>query len=142
MKRKGLLPLLGLALLGALVYRTRQRPPAAKRIFAEGAEAVRAHIRQGRFSRTLALVAGLSGLPTGADVLLEHYRGSYGQKVMWSPVVLSGAMAATGVWGAISHRAAKTALRWTSVVSLVDGLVGFYFHIRGIARKPAAGARR
>ncbi len=47
----------------------------------------------------------------GADVLLEHYRGSYGQKVTWSPVILSGAMAVAGGWGALSHRAVKTVLR-------------------------------
>ena len=122
---------------GVLARRGRSaRRAGARRIFVEGQEAVLARIREGRFSRTLALVAGLSGLPTGADVLLEHYRGSYGQKVMWSPVILSGAMAGAGVWGALSHRAAKTVLRWTSAVSLVDGLVGFGFHVRGIARKP------
>ncbi|MBE7157832.1 MAG: hypothetical protein INR62_05265, partial [Rhodospirillales bacterium] len=90
---KSLLPLAAL-LLGALVLSHRRKPAArtlAKRIFVEGEQAVLTRIREGRFSRTLALVAGLSGLPTGADVLLEHYRGSYGQKVMWSPVVLSGA---------------------------------------------------
>ena len=136
MKRKTFLPLLGLLVVGALLARSRHRKPTAKRIFVEGAEAVAAHLREGRFSRTLSLVAGLSGLPTGADVLLEHYRGSYGQKVMWSPVILSGAMAVAGGWGAVNPRAARTFLRWTSAVSLLDGVVGFGFHIRGIARKP------
>ena len=135
-KRKSLLPLLSLLIVGAFLARPRRRKSTVKRIFLEGAEAVGARIREGRFSRTLSLVAGLSGLPTGADVLLEHYRGSYGQKVMWSPVVLSGAMAVAGGWGAVSPRAARTVLRWTSAVSLLDGLVGFGFHIRGIARKP------
>lgn len=134
------LPFAGLLLAAVVASRVLSRSPRSKpttkKIFLEGDQAVLARIREGRFSRTLALVAGLSGLPTGADVLLEHYRGSYGQKVMWSPVVLSGAMAVAGVWGALSHRAAKTVLRWTSAVSLIDGLVGFGFHVRGIARKP------
>ena len=135
---KILLPLAALLVAAAVLGQRRRsvRPRGLRRIFVEGEEAVLARIREGRFSRTLALVAGLSGLPTGADVLLEHYRGSYGQKVMWSPVILSGAMAVAGPWGALSHRAAKTVLRWTSAVSLVDGLVGFGFHVRGIARKP------
>jgi hypothetical protein len=35
------------------------------------------HIREGRFQRSLALVAGLSSLPSGFEVAYEHYRGSY-----------------------------------------------------------------
>lgn len=95
-----------------------------------------AHIRQGRFQRTLSLVAGLSSLIAGIEVSYEHYRGSYGQRIMWSPVVLSGAMAGAGVWGFCSSRAARTVLRWTSVATLLDSGLGFVFHVRGIQRKP------
>ena len=35
------------------------------------------HIREGRFQRSLALIAGLSSLPSGFEVAYEHYRGSY-----------------------------------------------------------------
>lgn len=134
---KSLLPLAALTFAAlALGQRRRVRRTGARRLFVEGEQAVLTRLREGRFSRTLSLVAGLSGLPTGLDVLLEHYRGSYGQKVMWTPVILSGAMAVTGVWGAFSQRAARTVLRWTSAVSLLDGLAGFGFHVRGIARKP------
>ena len=72
----------------------------------------------------------------GAEVAYEHYRGSYGQQVMYTPVVLGGAMTIAGICGAFSQRAARTVLRWTSAVTLLDGLVGFCFHIRGIQRKP------
>ena len=134
-RRKPLLSILGLLLVGALLYRPR-RKPTARHVFVEGAEAVAAHIREGRFQRGLSLVAGLSSILAGADVASEHYRGSYNQKIMWSPVVLSGAMTVAGVWGAFSVRAARTVLRWTSLATLIDGVVGFGFHIRGIARKP------
>ncbi len=135
LRRKPLLPILGLLLVGALLYRPR-RKPTARRVFVEGAEAVAAHIREGRFQRSLSLVAGLSSILAGADVASEHYRGSYNQTIMWSPVVLSGAMTVAGVWGAFSRTAARTVLRWTSLVTLIDGIVGFGFHVRGIARKP------
>ncbi|GAC1419816.1 MAG: hypothetical protein NVSMB5_11900 [Candidatus Velthaea sp.] len=66
----------------------------------------------------------------------EHYRGSYGQRVMYTPVILSGVLCGAGVWGFFSRTAARTALRAASALTLADSLAGFYFHVRGIARKP------
>ena len=63
------------------------------------------HIREGRFQRTLSLVAGLSSVLSGIEVLTEHYRGSYSQRIMYSPIILSPALLAAGIWGAISPRA-------------------------------------
>jgi hypothetical protein len=95
-----------------------------------------AHIREGRFQRGLSLMAGASSVLAGLEVSYEHYKGSYGQKVMWTPVVLSGAMTGAGIWGCFSTWAARTVLRWVSIVTLIDGVIGFLFHVRGIARKP------
>ncbi len=94
------------------------------------------HIRDGRFQRSLSFLAGASSVLAGAEVAYEHYKGSYGQRVMYTPVALGGAMTIAGIWGAFSKRAARTVLRWTSAITLLDGLVGFCFHVRGIARKP------
>jgi hypothetical protein len=94
------------------------------------------HIREGRFQRSLSLMAGASSVLAGLEVSYEHYKGSYGQKVMWTPVVLSGAMTGAGIGSFFSKWAAKTVLRWVSVVTLLDSLIGFFFHVRGIARKP------
>jgi hypothetical protein len=103
---------------------------------AREAIAVDAHIRKGRFQRFMALMAGTSSILAGLEVSYEHYRGSFGQKVMWTPVVLSSAMAVSGIWGFFNKWAARTILRWTSAVTLLDSVVGFYFHLRGVARKP------
>lgn len=94
------------------------------------------HIREGRFQRGLSLIAGLSALLGGLEVTYEHYRGSYSQRVMYSPVILSAALTGAGVWGALDRRAARTVLPLCSVALLADGLTGFIFHIRGVARKP------
>ncbi|HEX5413892.1 MAG TPA: hypothetical protein VFZ27_18770 [Terriglobia bacterium] len=99
-------------------------------------ESVVHHIREGRFQRSLALVAGLSSLMSGLEVAYEHYRGSYGQRIMYSPVVLSPALCAAGMWAFKSRRAARTVLPIVSSAVLADCLIGFGFHIRGIARKP------
>jgi len=94
------------------------------------------YIREGRFQRSLSLIAGLASALSGLEVLSEHYRGSYSQRVMYSPVLLSPALFVAGVWGAVSRRAAQTILPVVSVITVVDGMVGFVFHVRGVARKP------
>jgi hypothetical protein len=94
------------------------------------------HIREGRFQRSLSLITSISGLLAGLEVGYEHYRGSYGQRVMYTPIILGGGLFISGLWGAFSRRAARTVLRWTSLLSMADGILGFYYHIRGVARKP------
>jgi hypothetical protein len=46
-------------------------------------------------------------------------------------------LTAAGISGFFSRRLATTFLRYTSFLTLADGLIGFGFHIRGIARKPS-----
>ena len=94
------------------------------------------HVREGRFQRSLALTAGLSSAIAGLEVAYEHYRGSYGQRIMYTPVVCSGALFLAGVSAAFSRRAARTVLPAASAITLVDCAAGFIFHIRGIQRKP------
>ena len=94
------------------------------------------HIREGRFQRSLALTAGLSSAMAGLEVAYEHYRGSYGQCIMYTPVICSGALLVAGVSAAFSRKAARTLLPAVSAITLADCAVGFIFHIRGIQRKP------
>lgn len=94
------------------------------------------HIREGRFQRSLALLTAATSVISGLEVAYEHYRGSYSRRVMYTPVILSGLLAIAGVAAFFSRHAARTVLRLVSVVTLVDALVGFYFHVRGVHRKP------
>lgn len=94
------------------------------------------HIREGRFQRSLALITAMSSLLSGLEVAYEHYRGSYSQQVMFTPVFLSAALFVVGVGAAVSRRVARTLLPLLSVLTMVDGVIGFYFHVRGVARKP------
>ena len=100
------------------------------------AEAVDLDIREGRFQRWLALVAGLSSALSGLEVGYEHYKGSYSRRIMYTPVILSGALVVAGSAGFFSRRAARTLLPAVSAITLADCAIGFYFHVRGIARKP------
>jgi len=104
-------------------------------IFREGIAADK-DIREGRFQKSLALVAGFSSIVSGLEVSYEHYRGSYGQRIMYSPVLLSPLLLIAGVWAFFSKRAAKMVLPVVSSLVLLDSVVGFLFHVRGIQRKP------
>lgn len=97
---------------------------------------VHTHLHEGRFQRGLSLMAGGASFITGLEVAYEHYHGSYSQRVMYTPVALSVALGGAGIWGFASATAARTVLRFVSVITLADSVLGMYFHIRGIARKP------
>src|SRR5262249_53813065 len=86
--------------------------------------------------RFLSFIAGASAMLSGLEVAYEHYKGSYSRRVMYTPVALSGAMTVAGIAGFASPTAAKTVLRYTSAITLLDGIAGFYFHSRGVQRKP------
>jgi hypothetical protein len=93
-------------------------------------------VREGRFQRWLSLIAGASSALSGLEVAYEHYRGGYSRRVMYTPVILSGALTAGGVAGFFSRKAARTVLPAISAVTLADSVIGFYFHIQGVRRKP------
>jgi hypothetical protein len=93
-------------------------------------------IREGRFQRSLALLTAATSVFSGLEVAYEHYRGSYSRRVMYTPVILSGVLAVAAIAAFFSRRAARTILRLAAAVTLIDAGAGFYFHIRGIARKP------
>lgn len=93
-------------------------------------------IQQGAFQRSMSLLVAGTSVITGLEVAYEHYKGSYSNPVMYSPVLLSGALAASAVTSFFFPRAAHRPLRTISYITLADGVIGFGFHIRGIARKP------
>ena len=99
-------------------------------------EIARNLIREGHFQRSLSLLTAGTSIVSGLEVAYEHYRGSYSRRVMYTPVILSVLLGAAGIAGFFSRRAARTILRLVSVATLGDALIGFYFHIRGIKRKP------
>lgn len=94
------------------------------------------HIHEGRFQRSLAFITGMSAILGGLEVTYEHYRGSYGTRVMYTPVLLTPALVGASAWTVFHRRGARTALLVVSALVIVDGLVGTFFHLRGIRRKP------
>ena len=78
----------------------------------------------------------MSALVTGAEVYFEHYRASFGDPWMWSPVALTPPLVVAGIGGTVSRRWAKTWLPLAAGLYFANGVLGSYLHIRGVARKP------
>ena len=92
--------------------------------------------RRGRGQRLLAAATAASALPLGAEIYVNHYGGSFGNKWMWTPVALSPVLSAAAAAAVVSERAARTVLPLTAALTALDGAAGVYFHLRGVARKP------
>lgn len=93
-------------------------------------------VRQGRIQRTMSGVTAASALLVCAEVYYEHYKGSFGNKFMWSPIVVTPPVVGAAVAGIFSRRAARTALPLTSLLYVLTGVAGLGLHARGVARKP------
>jgi len=94
------------------------------------------NVEHGRFERSLSGLTAASALVTGVEIYLEHYKASFGDKWMWSPIVLTPPLVVAGIGGAFSRRWARTALPVAAGLYTANGLLGEYFHARGVARKP------
>ena len=112
---------------------SRKRPLGGPR---RGLERALWNLRTGRIQRSLALAAAAGAPPLGLEIYLEHFKGSFGDKWMWTPIVLSPALAAAGVAGFVSERAAKTWLPAVSALYALDGAIGIITHVQGIRKKP------
>ena len=93
-------------------------------------------VRTGRFETSLAAFAAGGAVITAAEIFTEHDGASFGNKMMWWPIMIVPTVAPAGVAAVFSRRAAKTVLPLASAVVLVNGLQGTYLHWRGILQKP------
>jgi len=93
-------------------------------------------VAHGRFERTLSGLTAFSALVTTAEVYIEHYRASFGNKMMWAPVVVTPPVVVAGIAGVYSKKWAKTALPASAAAYTAVGLIGQYYHVRGVSRRP------
>jgi hypothetical protein len=115
--------------------RTRKATPGAVTGLV-GIEHLLQNVRHGRFERSLAGLTGAGALITGVEIWLEHDRASFANRMMWLPVAITPVMAAAGLAGVFSHRAAKTVLPLVSSIVLFNSVQGQYLHLRGISQRP------
>jgi hypothetical protein len=94
------------------------------------------NIRRGRMQKLLAASTAFSVLPLAFEIYLEHYKGSFGDKWMWTPIVLTPPLTAAGVAGVFSEKAARTWLPALSALYALDGAIGVVTHLRGVQKRP------
>jgi hypothetical protein len=94
------------------------------------------NLREGRAQRLLSVATAFSAPPLAFEIYLEHYKASFGDKWMWTPIWLTPPLTAAGVAGFFSERAAKTALPVLSGLYFADGLIGVITHFEGVRKKP------
>ena len=99
-----------------------------------------ANVREGRMQKLLAASTALSAPPLAFEIYLEHYKGSFGDKWMWTPIVLTPPLTAAGIAGFYSERAAKRWLPLFGALFALDGVIGIVTHVRGVQKRPGGFA--
>lgn len=135
MSSVGVLGLLSAALrpaelLGDPIHGPRPAPPG------HGLARLGQAIAHGRFERGMAVTAASLAVLAGGEAYFEHLRGSFNDRLMWTPVWLTPPMVAAGLAAAANEEAARLVLPIASVITFGDGLAGFVLHLRGIRRMP------
>jgi len=98
-------------------------------------------LRTGRFERTLSALTAAGAVVTAGEIYLSHDGASFGNKMMWWPVVVVPTAFPAGVAAVFSRRAAHTVLPLASAAIVVNGLQGTYLHWRGISQRPGGITR-
>ncbi len=111
--------------------RRRQAVPAS-----EWTSEVLRQLREGRLQRGMALLTAFSSLANGFEAYVEHRRGAYRNRWMWTPVIITPLTAAVAFSAIFSRRVARRLLPVASAVLLADGVTGLLLHIRGVRRMP------
>ncbi len=101
-----------------------------------GLRLARAEIRLGRYQRGMAIMAAFAAIVSGFEAYMQHLRGAFSHWLMWTPVALTPVVTAAAAAAVFSRRAARRVLPLVSLITLLDGVIGFIFHIRGIQRMP------
>jgi hypothetical protein len=81
-------------------------------VLADAARFVIQHVQDGRLQGSLAFVTAGSSLVSGLEVAYEHYKGSYSNPIMYSPVILSGVLSVGSCGAVFSRRMARGPMRW------------------------------
>jgi hypothetical protein len=111
---------------------SRRRRPAREHLIDHALR----NVSHGRFERSLSALTAVAAVVTTTEVYVEHYKASFGNKMMWSPVVVTPPLVVAGIGGVVSRRWAKTVLPVTSALYALTGIVGTVLHVRGVARRP------
>ena len=98
-------------------------------------------VRTGRFERSLSALTAAGAAITAGEIYFSHDGASFGNKMMWWPVVVVPTAIPAGIAAVFSKRAAHTVLPLASAAIVANGLQGTYLHWRGIRQRPGGFTR-
>jgi hypothetical protein len=98
-------------------------------------------VATGRFERTLSALTAAGAALTAGEIYFSHDGASFGNRMMWWPVVVVPTAIPAGVAAVFSRRAARTVLPAASAAIVINGLQGTYLHWRGIGQRPGGFTR-
>jgi hypothetical protein len=88
------------------------------------------------FARLYMLLVALAFVVIGLQVLLLHWRAGFRRWTMYGPILLAPVIVLAAIAGAIQR---DGSLGWIVLsvfgLGILDGLVGIFEHLRGIARR-------
>jgi hypothetical protein len=88
------------------------------------------------FARLYMLLVALAFVVIGLQVLLFHWRAGFRRWTMYGPILLAPVIVLAGIAGALQR---DGSLGWIALsvfgLGILDGLVGIFEHLRGIARR-------
>lgn len=88
--------------------------------------------------RRLNTSAALLAFSVLADSAVEHYRGSFENRAMYTPLVVAALTLGAGLFGAADKRAARHPVRDTIYgAAAATGLAGLGFHAYNILKRPS-----
>jgi hypothetical protein len=87
-------------------------------------------------ARRLNRAAGILATSVLTDSGIEHYRGSFKNKAMFTPLIVSALTLATSIHGTSDRRPAAHKFRDTSyLMAAITGLLGTGFHIYNVGKQ-------
>lgn len=123
------------------VQSTRAKRPLwmdiVPRSISKDALVVEHEIREGRFQRLMAVAMAISAFFSGFESLYSHYKNNFTYRIEWVPILLTPAVMIAGIGTIWSRTMARILLPITSALALISGAVGFFYHARGVLRRPA-----
>ena len=93
-------------------------------------------IREGRFQRIMGVAKAISAFFSGFESLYSHYKNNFTYRIEWVPILLTPAVMIAGIGSLWSRTLARTLLPLTSALALFSGALGFFYHVRGVLRRP------
>jgi hypothetical protein len=85
------------------------------------------------WDRMVILFVAAAFLLVGIQVTLFHYRQNFHHKAMWAPVIAAPLFFVVGIiFSFYNIRWVEVLFQWCMWLGILDGLIGFYYHFRGV----------